>query len=70
MRSEVMGVTCWVATPEDVVLAKLRWRLTSRSEVQWRDCVEIAAVHPLDVEYLARWAGPLGVGDDLTELIR
>lgn len=52
-RAEVLGVPCWVASPEDVVLAKLRWRLESRSEVQWRDCAEIAATQPLDRSYLA-----------------
>lgn len=69
IRAEVLGVACWVATPEDVVLAKLRWRLTTRSEVQWRDCVEIAAVQDLDRTYLARWAGELGVEADLAELL-
>lgn len=69
VRADVLGVACWVATPEDVVLAKLRWRLASRSEVQWRDCVEIAAAQPLDRAYLAEWAGPLGVEADLAELL-
>lgn len=69
IRSDVLGVSCWVATPEDVVLAKLRWRLASRSEVQWHDCVEIAAAQPLDREYMRGWAGVLGVEDDLGELL-
>lgn len=69
VRADVLGVECWVATPEDVVLAKLRWRLTSRSEVQWRDCVEIAATQSLDRDYLARWSGPLGVATDLAEVL-
>jgi hypothetical protein len=69
VRADVLGVPTWVATAEDVVLAKLRWRLESRSEVQWRDCVEIAAVHPLDEQYLRRWAGALGVEADLHELL-
>jgi hypothetical protein len=69
VRSAVLGIDCWVATPEDVVLAKLRWRLTSRSEVQWRDCVEIAATQRLDGEYLREWAEPLGVAADLAELL-
>lgn len=56
VRAEVLGELVWVATPEDVVLAKLRWRLESRSEVQWRDCVEIAYSNELDREYLDRWA--------------
>lgn len=69
IQGEVLGVATWIATPEDVVLAKLRWRLDSRSEVQWRDCVEIAAVQRLDEPYLRVWADRLGVSDDLEELL-
>lgn len=69
VRAEVLGVPTFVATPEDVILAKLRWRLESRSEVQWRDCVEIAATQPLDHGYLWRWADELGVSEDLEELL-
>ena len=68
VRARVLGVLTWVATAEDVVLAKLKWRLESRSETQWRDCVEIAAVQDLDRLYMARWATSLGVNEDLGEL--
>jgi hypothetical protein len=67
-RLDVFGRDAWVATAEDVVLAKLRWRLENRSEVQWRDCVEIAASNELDWPYLWRWAAGLGVDEDLAEL--
>lgn len=67
--AEVLGVATWVATPEDVIIAKLLWRLESRSEVQWRDCVEIAATHSLDHDHMRAWALRLGVGDDLDELL-
>lgn len=69
VRADVVGVVSWVATAEDVILAKLRWRLESRSEMQWRDCVEIAAVNDLDRRYLWRWAPQLGVVDDLADLL-
>jgi hypothetical protein len=69
VRADVLGLSSWVATAEDVVLAKLKWRLDSRSEVQWRDCVEIAAVQELDEAYLWRWAPVLGVVDDLADLL-
>jgi predicted dehydrogenase len=68
-RAEVLGIETWVATAEDVILAKLRWRLESRCEVQWRDCVEIAAVTDLDHEHLRRWAPRLGVDADLADLL-
>jgi hypothetical protein len=67
--ANVLGVDSWISTAEDVVLAKLRWRLESRSEMQWRDCVEIVAVHELDRAYLSVWAPRLGVVDDLAELL-
>lgn len=70
IRVDVFGVPCWVASAEDVLLAKLRWRLESRSEIQWRDCVEIASTNELDDEYLLSWAEELAVSDDLSELIR
>lgn len=69
VRAEVFDVPCWVASPEDVVLAKLRWRRTSRSEVQWRDCIEIAATNDLDPTYLRRWATELDIVDDLEALL-
>lgn len=69
IRADVFDVPCWVASAEDVVLAKLRWRLDSRSEVQWRDCVEIAATNELDATYLRLWAHNLGVTDDLEDLL-
>ncbi|MXZ84748.1 MAG: hypothetical protein F4Z02_03710 [Acidimicrobiia bacterium] len=69
VRAQVLGVEAWIATPEDVVLAKLRWRLDSRSETQWRDCVEIAAVNDLDRDYMQKWAPELGVETDLADLL-
>ena len=69
MRAEVLGVEFGVATAEDVVLAKLRRRRESRSEVPWRDCVELAAVNELDVAYLRRWAPILGVTDDVAGVL-
>ena len=62
------GHPAWVASPEDVILAKLEWARDSRSERQWRDVLGIMQARELDWEYLAQWAGELGVADDLTEL--
>jgi hypothetical protein len=70
VRSDVFGEECWIATAEDVVLAKLRWRLTTRSERQWMDCAEIAAAIQLDRDYLALQAAAYGVADDLRELLK
>lgn len=69
IHAKIQGVDTWVTTAEDIVLAKLRWRLSSRSERQWRDCLDIAAINDLDVDYLRRWADVIGVREDLEELL-
>jgi len=69
IRLEVLGVPAWVASPEDVVLAKLKWRESSRSETQWRDCIEIASTQVLDLEHMRQWATHLQLDDDLEDLI-
>lgn len=69
VKLNVLGVDTWVATPEDVVLSKLLWRVQTRSEVQWRDCVEVAATQNLDVKYLRIWATQLGISADVEELL-
>lgn len=53
----------------EYVVAKLAWRLESRSEIQWRDCVEIASVVRLDKDYMWAWAAELAIQADLTELL-
>jgi hypothetical protein len=59
--------TFYVTTAEDIVLAKLEWyRLGGEvSDRQWRDILGVLKVRAgqLDMDYLARWAGNLGVAD-------
>ncbi len=56
-----------IATPEDIVLQKLRWYADAdcTSQKQWRDVLGILKMrgHSLDFEYLATWAPTLGVRD-------
>lgn len=57
----------YVATAEDIILAKLEWyRLGgSVSERQWRDVLGVLQVQgaQLDLAYLRRWAATLGIAD-------
>lgn len=69
VRADVFGSSCWVASAEDLILAKLKWRLESRSERQWIDCGEIAATVELDRAYLRSRALELGLDVDLAQLI-
>lgn len=56
-----------LATPEDLVLSKLRWYRMGEevSERQWADVLGVLRVRgeSLDRAYLDRWAAELGVAD-------
>jgi hypothetical protein len=61
----------WVISPEDLVLQKLRWGSSSKSEKQWRDVLGILKLQAegLDYEYLTEWAEYLGLVDALIEAL-
>ncbi len=57
----------YLASPEDVILNKLRWGKHSQSEKQWRDVLGVLKVQGtgLDTAYLHDWAQRLDLADDL-----
>ena len=60
---DVLGVRTFVATVEDVVIAKLEWATLGGSERQLEDVralVELAG-EGLDRAYVQRWVGELGL---------
>lgn len=62
----IRGLSVWVSSPEDTILAKLRWaRLSGGSEKQFRDALRVFEVQgsALDRTYLDDWANRLGVED-------
>lgn len=68
---EGLGRTLFVATPEDVILAKLEWSSNTPSERQLRDVAGIFSTQGdrLDIAYLKKWAHNLGVSDLLQKLL-
>ena len=62
-RVEFLGRTRWLATAEDVILAKLEWAKIGSSERQFEDAVNIGRVQgaSLDRGYLLKWAKSLEV---------
>jgi hypothetical protein len=63
---DVLGMRLYVSTPEDTILAKLRWaQLSGGSEKQFTDALRVLEVHrgKLDQDYLNRWARTLAVED-------
>lgn len=63
-EQEVLGVRLKVSSPEDTILAKLRWAaLSGGSEKQFQDALRVYEVQAetLDVAYVEHWADRLGV---------
>lgn len=57
------GVRVFVATPEDVIIAKLEWAKLGQSERQLRDVAGILGSRgaELDLSYIGRWVATLGL---------
>lgn len=63
-RADLLGTTGYVATAEDLVIAKLEWAAASGSDRQLRDVASIVAIdQDLDIAYVDGWADALGVAD-------
>ena len=61
---EFMGIEMKVSSPEDTILAKLRWaKLSGGSEKHFTDALRVYEVQygKLDVDYLEHWAEKLDV---------
>jgi hypothetical protein len=69
---EVEGIRLTIATPEDVVIAKLEWFRIGRSERQLDDAAGILRMQgdKLDREYIERWVSTLGLGPAWAEAVR
>jgi hypothetical protein len=66
------GTGIYVASPEDLILNKLRWGQRSQSEKQWRDVLGVLKIQreALDFTYLDQWANHLELLDLLTQAIQ
>jgi hypothetical protein len=62
---EILGISLFAATPEDVLLAKLEWAKLGESERQIRDAAGIIKIQgaKLDVDYVERWVAALEIED-------
>ena len=63
---EVEGQRVYVASPEDVVIAKLRWAKMGASPRQLQDAAGVLITQRgnLDMEYIGRWARELQVENE------
>lgn len=69
---DALGQRLWAVSPEDTILSKLEWMKGRESDVQYADALGVAVAQgrDLDVEYLRRWAGQLGVENMLSRLLK
>jgi hypothetical protein len=70
-RVELLGTPGFIASVEDVILAKLEWAADTGSERQLRDVAAMVAVSgdALDAAYLMTWAARLGVEPALRSVL-
>ena len=66
VKETILGVAAFVSSPEDTILAKLRWaRLSGGSEKQFGDALRVYEVQrpSLDLPYMESWVRELGLSD-------
>jgi hypothetical protein len=62
-RVNILGVSVYAATPEDLLIAKLEWAKMGESERQIRDAAGIIQIQGplLDIAYVEGWVAELGL---------
>ena len=71
-QEPLLGLQIWVSSPEDTILAKLRWaRLAGGSEKHVTDAVRVYELQytNLDRQYLGRWVRALDVEELWRQLL-
>ena len=62
--ADLLGTPGFMATAEDLIIAKLEWAEATGSERQTRDVAGIVAIaSDLDEDYIERWTSALGISD-------
>ena len=64
-QAELLGTTAFIATAEDMIIAKLEWAAAGHSDRQLHDVASILAVsgRDLDMPYIERWIRELGLAE-------
>jgi hypothetical protein len=70
--AHLFGVEVALATPEDLIVAKLEWSELGDSELQRRDIAQLfdAGGESLDLEYIKKWIAELGLEEAWEKLER
>ncbi len=60
-KVDFMDISCFIATPEDLVIAKLKWYEMSESAKQLEDIKFLLTLSELDFQYLEGWVNRLNI---------
>ncbi len=68
----IQGQFIYLASPEDVVVNKLRWGQQSQSEKQWRDVLGVLKIQQdhLNYNYIHQWAAAFDLSEQLDQVTR
>lgn len=63
VRAQLLGMGAWIASPEDMIVAKLEWAATGGSDRQLADVAAMLDIggDGLDLAYVERWVVELGL---------
>jgi len=66
VRVRLQGVSLFIASAEDIVIAKLEWSKKAQSQRQIEDAAAILRAQPetLDRSYIEKWTGELDLEDE------
>jgi len=69
-RLELLGTVAWIATPEDMIIAKLEWAAASGSDRQLQDVAAMVDVggSALDIAYVEMWLTDLRLHEEWSRL--
>ena len=59
VKVDFLGIDCYIASPEDLIISKLIWYNISKSEKQWGDLNFLIQLDNLDKQYLHLWTTKL-----------
>lgn len=64
-RVDLLGTSSWVASPEDMIVAKLEWAAATDSDRQLSDVAAMVSVGAgaMDIAYVECWVTELGLHD-------
>lgn len=73
VKQNILGITTYIATAEDVILTKLNWcKLCGESERQFKDAMGVYEIQKenLDMDYIYKWVEYLAIKDLFERIIK